>query len=115
MTISERAVGSIRLLDIDGPITLGPGADQLNDKVRSLLQQGERRILINLANVPYMDSAGLGALVQAYATASRQDGRLRLINLTRKLHDLLVITKLVTVFECFDSEAAGVASFGPAV
>ena len=115
MTISERAVGALRVLDVDGPITLGPsGADMLSDKVRSLLQQGDKNLIVNLAGVPYMDSTGLGALVHAYATTTRQGGSLKLLNLTARLQDLLVITKLITVFESYDSEAAAVGSFGPA-
>ena len=115
MTISERMNGGVCILDIDGPITLGPGgADMLTDKVRSLLQQGTKQLLINLAGVPYMDSTGLGAMVHAYATATRQGGSVKLLNSTKKLHDLLVITKLATVFESFDNEAAAVSSF-PAI
>jgi anti-sigma B factor antagonist len=112
MTISERASGNVCVLDIQGPITVGPAsADLLTDKVRSLLQQGQKQLVINLANVPYMDSTGLGAMVHAYATVTRQGGSLKLLNSTKKLHDLLVITKLATVFESFDSEAAALASF----
>ena len=112
MTISERMNGGVCILDIDGPITLGPGgAEMLADKVRSLLQQGNKLLLINLAGVPYMDSTGLGAMVHAYATATRQGGSVKLLNSTKKLHDLLVITKLSTVFESFDNEAAAVSSF----
>ena len=112
MTITERTNGGVCILDIDGPITIGPGgSDMLADKVRSLLQQGHRQLLINLAAVPYMDSTGLGAMVHAYATATRQGGSVKLLNSTKQLHDLLVITKLSTVFESFDSESAAVASF----
>ena len=112
MTISERMNGDVCILDIDGPITIGPGgADMLADKVRSLLQQGHKQLLINLAGVPYMDSTGLGAMVHAYATSTRQGGSVKLLNSTKKLHDLLVITKLATVFESFDNEAAAVSSF----
>jgi anti-sigma B factor antagonist len=116
MTISERSSGSVCILDMDGPITLGPdGAELLTDKVRSLLQQGQKQLLINLAGVPYMDSTGLGAIVHAYATATRQGGSVKLLNSTKKLHDLLVITKLATVFESFDDEPAALASFRAAV
>jgi anti-sigma B factor antagonist len=114
MTISERAVGNVRVLDIEGPITQGP-SDVLTDKIRSLLQQGEKRLVVNLAGVAYMDSGGLGALVQAYATTAKQGGSLKLQHLTRKIHDLLVITKLITVFDCFDSEETAVASFAQVV
>lgn len=111
MDISQRNVKGVTVLDITGPITLGPGTERLNDKVRSVLQQGEKQIVVNLAAVPYMDSAGLGELVHAYTTAMRQGGRLKLLNVTKKLNDLLVITKLSTVFESHDSEAAAIGSF----
>jgi anti-sigma B factor antagonist len=112
MTITERAVDGVRVLDVQGPIALGTGgADLLADKVRSLLQQGEKRLVMNLAAVPYIDSAALGELVRAHATAARQGGSLKLLNVTKKLQDLLVITKLATVFELFDSEQAAVSSF----
>ena len=115
MTISERSSGSVCILDVDGPIMIGPAAELLTDKVRSLLQQGQKQLLINLAGVPYMDSTGLGAMVHAYATATRQGGSVKLLNSTKKLHDLLVITKLATVFESFDNEPAALASFRAAV
>ena len=115
MTISERSSGTVCILDVDGPITIGPGAEQLTDKVRSLLHQGQKHLLINLAGVPYMDSTGLGAMVHAYATATRQGGSVKLLNSTKKLHDLLVITKLATVFESFDNEPVALASFRAAV
>jgi anti-sigma B factor antagonist len=112
MTISERTESGVAILDIEGPITVGPeSADLLSDKIRSLLQQGQKLLLVNLAAVPYMDSTGLGMLVHAFATATRQGGSLKLLNSTKKLHDLLVITKLATVFDSFDNEAAALASF----
>jgi len=111
MTVSERAVGNVTFIDVVGQLTLGDGADRLQDKVRSLLQQGQKQLIVNLGGVSYMDSAGLGQLIQSYATTSKQGGALKLVNLTRRLQDLLVITKLSTVFESFDSEAAALASF----
>lgn len=111
MTLSERTSGTVTIVDIAGKLTVND-SNQLRDKVRSLLQQGRTQLIVNLGGVPYMDSAGLGELVQAYATATRQGGTLKLLNTTSKLHDLLVITRLATVFESFDSEAAAVASFG---
>jgi len=112
MTISERVVGAVRILDLNGQLRIGDaGAQLLSDKVRSLLQQGEKNILVNLHGVSYMDSAGLGELVQAFATASRQGGRLKLVNATTRLHDLLTITKLATVFELYDNETSAVSSF----
>jgi anti-sigma B factor antagonist len=111
MTVSERLVGSIMLLELDGQLVLGASAEGLRDKVRSLLQQGQRQFIMDLAKVPYMDSGGLGELVQAYATVTKQGGALKLLHLTSRLRDLLVITKLATVFDCFDSEALALASF----
>jgi len=113
MKLAERTLGAVTIIDIDGPITLGQGdTERLADKVRSLLQQGRRQLIANLANVSYMDSAGLGELVQAYTTVSRQGGALKLVGVTKRLNDLLIITKLATVFDSYDSEAAAVASFG---
>ena len=111
MTVSEQMVGDVAVLTLDGRLTQGASADGLRDKVRSLLQQGHRQFIVNLAAVPYMDSGGLGTLVQALATVTRQDGTLKLLHVTDRLRDLLVITKLVTVFDCYDSEAAALASF----
>jgi anti-sigma B factor antagonist len=111
MTVSERLVGAIMVLELDGQLTLGASAEGLRDKVRSLLQQGQRQFIMNLAGVPYMDSGGLGELVQSYATVTKQGGALKLLNMTSRLRDLLVITKLATVFDCYDSEAAALASF----
>jgi len=111
MTLSERSVGSVTILDVVGDVKLDEGAGQLRDKVRSLLQQGKTKLLVNLGAVPYIDSAGLGELVQAYAVSKKQGGALKLVNATKRLKDLLVITKLATVFEMFDDEAAGLASF----
>ena len=111
MTVSERTVGSVTVLDVEGGITYTEGAERLRDKVRSLLQQGRRRIVVNLAAVAHVDSVGLGELVQAYATTVRQGGQLKMLNATRRLHDLLVITKLATVFELYENEADALASF----
>jgi anti-sigma B factor antagonist len=113
MTISQRSVQGVSVLDIDGPITLGgDSSEKLADKVRSLLQTGEKRILLNLSGVAYIDSAGLGELVNAFTTTKRQGGTLKLVGVTRKLQDLLVITKLATVFDSYDTEAAALASYG---
>ncbi len=114
MTVSEQMSGDVVVLTLDGRLTMGDNADVVRDKVGSLLQQGHRRFVLNLAAVPYMDSGGLGMLVHAYATVTRQGGRLTLMHVTDRLYDLLVITKLVTVFDCFDNEAAALASFTPA-
>lgn len=111
MTVSERAVGAIMLLDLNGQLVLGASAEGLRDKVRSLLQQGHQQFIVNLAKVSYMDSSGLGELVQTYTTVTKQGGALKLLHLTSRLRDLLVITKLATVFDCYDTEEAALASF----
>jgi anti-sigma B factor antagonist len=111
MQITERSVGDVMVLDIKGKITLGEGDEQLKDKVNSLVNQGQRKMVLNLAGVPYLDSAGLGEVVRAYTTVSRQGGNLKLLNLTKRITDLLSITKLLTVFETFDSESDAVQSF----
>ena len=104
MQIEERAVGDVVVLDLKGKITLGEGDELLKDKVNSLVNQGHKKIVLNLADVPYIDSAGLGEVVRTYTTVSRQGGSLKLLNLTKRITDLLSITKLLTVFETFDSE-----------
>jgi anti-sigma B factor antagonist len=111
MQIEERAVGDVTVLDLKGRVTLGEGDELLKDKVNSLLNQGRRKLVLNLAEVPYVDSAGLGEIVRTYTTVSRQGGSLKLLSLTKRITDLLSITKLLTVFETFDSEADAVKSF----
>ena len=111
MQIEERAVGDVKVLDLKGRITLGEGDELLKDKVNSLLNQGAKKIVLNLADVPYIDSAGLGEIVRTYTTVSRQGGSLKLLNLTKRITDLLSITKLLTVFETFDSQDEAVRSF----
>jgi anti-sigma B factor antagonist len=111
MQIEERAVGDVVVLDLKGKITLGQGDELLKDKVNSLVNQGQRKIVLNLAEVPYIDSAGLGEIVRTYTTVSRQGGSLKLLNLTKRITDLLAITKLLTVFETFDVESDAVRSF----
>ena len=122
MKIVERQVGDVIMLDLHGKILIGEGDDALRDavtrlvdsgktKVHSLTLQGRKKILLNLADVPYVDSAGLGEIVRCYTTVSRKGGRLKLLNLTKKIQDLLAITKLLTVFETYDSEDEAVRSF----
>jgi anti-sigma B factor antagonist len=111
MQISERDSGRVTILDLSGKMTLGEGDMLLTDKLRSLLHQGKKNVLLNLAQVNYVDSAGLGAIVSAYTTVTREGGSLKLANVTKRLQDLLSITKLLTVFETFDSEDEGVRSF----
>ena len=111
MQIEERVVGDVTILDLKGKITLGEGDEALKDKINSLVLQNRRRILLNLADVPYIDSAGLGEIVRTYTTVSRQGGQLKLVNLTKRITDLLSITKLLTVFETFDSEADALRTY----
>ena len=112
MQIEQRSSGDVAIVGISGDITLSKGGDVLlKDKIQSLLQQGHRKIVLDLGNVSYVDSAGLGQLVQVYATTSHLGGSLKLLNLTKRLRDLLVLTKLLTVFDAYDSESDAIASF----
>jgi anti-sigma B factor antagonist len=111
MEISERNDGKVTVLNLSGKITLGEGDMLLKDKLHSLLNQGRKDVLLNLAQVSYVDSAGLGAIVGAYTTMTREGGSLKLVNVTKKLQDLLSITKLLTVFETFDSEGEALRSY----
>lgn len=111
MQIEERNVGDVVVLDLKGKVTLGQGDELLKDKVNSLVNQGHRKIVLNLADVPYVDSAGLGEIVRTYTTVSKNGGSLKLLNLTKRITDLLAITKLLTVFETFDTESDAVRSF----
>jgi anti-sigma B factor antagonist len=111
MHIEERAIGDVMVLDLKGRVTLGEGDELLKDKVNSLINQGQRKLVLNLAEVPYIDSAGLGEIVRTYTTVSRQGGSLKLLSLTKRITDLLSITKLLTVFETFESEQDAVKSF----
>ena len=111
MQIEERVVGEVTILDLKGKITLGEGDEVLKDKINSLVHQNRKRILLNLADVPYIDSAGLGEIVRTYTTVSRQGGALKLVNLTKRITDLLSITKLLTVFEAYDSEPEALKGF----
>jgi anti-sigma B factor antagonist len=115
MEMKERDSGGVTVLDLSGRIIQGGGDLLLKDKLQSLVQQGKKNILLNLAEVGYIDSAGLGGLVSAHITLSREGGRVKLVNVTKKLQDLLSITKLYLVFETFDSEAAAIDSYREAV
>jgi len=111
MKVTTRQVDGVTILDLSGRITLGEGSVQLRDSVRDLLAKGQKHILLNLGDVNYIDSSGIGELVSAYTTARNQGGELKLLNLTKKVHDLLQITKLYTVFDVKDDEAKAVSSF----
>lgn len=111
MKISSRQVDGVSVLDCSGRITLGEGSITLRDTVRDLLSKGHKKILLNLGEVSYIDSSGIGELVSAFTTVRNQGGELKLLNLTKKVHDLLQITKLYTVFDVKDDEASAIKSF----
>jgi anti-sigma B factor antagonist len=111
MTITERKSGDVTILDVEGKILLGEGDVQLKRKIDELIERKETKLVVNLANVPYMDSGGLGEIVRSYTTVKRAGGELKLLNATKRISDLLTITKLITVFEMHDDEAAAVKSF----
>jgi len=111
LTIASREVDGVAVLDLSGRITLGEGSVQIRDAIRDLLGKGHKSILLDLGDVNYIDSSGLGELVSAYTSARNQGAGLKLLKLTKKVHDLLQLTKLYTVFDIFDDEAAAIASF----
>jgi anti-sigma B factor antagonist len=115
MQIEERFVADVAIVSVNGDITLSGGGNEiLRDKVQSLLYQGYRHLLLDLRDVSRVDSAGLSEIVQAYVSTGNRGGSLRLVHVTTRLRDLLVITKLSTVFDTYDSEADALASFGAA-
>lgn len=114
MQLEDKKVGDVVVVTVKGDITLAKGDAALKDKVQSLIQQGHKKLVLDLSAVSYMDSSGLGELVHVYATMKNKGGALKLVGLTKRIHDLLVITKLVTVFESYDSQAAALSSFSSA-
>jgi anti-sigma B factor antagonist len=111
LEIASREVDRVAVLDLKGRITLGEGSVQLRDAVYDLIGKGQKSILLNLGDVSYIDSSGLGELVGAYTTAKNRGAELKLLKLTRKVHDLLQLTKLYTVFDIYDDETVAIASF----
>ena len=111
MKATTRQVDSVMVVDVSGRITLGEGCAQLRELIRDQLTKGNKRVLLNLADVTYIDSSGIGELVSAYTAVSNQGGQLKLLNLTKKVHDLLQITKLYTVFDIHNDEAKAIGSF----
>lgn len=105
MELEERSAGSVAMVDVSGKLVAGDDTGRLKDKVNSLLLQGRRRIILNLRDVPYIDSTGLGELVAVHATVFRQGGHIVLVKLTARVQDLLAICRLLTVFDVFDTEA----------
>jgi anti-sigma B factor antagonist len=111
MKASTRQVDGITIVDLSGRITLGEGSVVLRDSIKDLLGKGQKKILLNLGDVSYIDSSGIGELVSAFTSVRNQGGELKLLNLTKKVHDLLQITKLYTVFDVKDDEATAIAAF----
>lgn len=111
MKATVRQVDSVTVVDLSGRITLGEGCAQLRELIRGEVGKGNKRVLLNLADVTYIDSSGIGELVSAFTAVSNQGGQLKLLNLTKKVHDLLQITKLYTVFDVHDDEVKAITSF----
>jgi anti-sigma B factor antagonist len=111
LELSERQAGDVTILDLSGPVRMGEGSIALRDTTRRLADEGKKKILLNLGGVNYMDSSGIGELIANYTTVTRQGGQVKLLNLTDKIQNLLVITKLLTVFDSYDNEADALNSF----
>jgi anti-sigma B factor antagonist len=111
LAIASREVDGVTVLDLSGRITLGEGSVQLRDAIRDSIGKGQKRILLDLGDVNYIDSSGLGELVSDYTSAKNQGAIVKLLKLTKKVHDLLQLTKLYTVFDIYDDEASAIASY----
>lgn len=111
LDLKERQAGDVTILDLSGEVRIGDSSVALRESVRSLADQGKKKLLLNLAGVKYIDSSGIGELIANYTTVSRQGGQLKLLNLTDRIQNLLVITKLLTVFDSYDNEAEALKSF----
>ncbi|HEU4510520.1 MAG TPA: STAS domain-containing protein [Pyrinomonadaceae bacterium] len=111
LDVRPRPAGDVTILDLSGEVRIGEGAVALRDGIRKLVDQGKNKILLNLGGVKYIDSTGIGELIANYTTVSRQGGQLKLLNLTDRVQNLLVITKLLTVFDAYENEAEALKSF----
>jgi anti-sigma B factor antagonist len=111
LNITERQAGDITILDMNGKVTIGEGSIALRTTIRRLLGEGKKKILLNLGSVGYVDSSGIGELVSSFTAVNKESGSLKLLNLTQKIQDLLAITKLLTVFDVFDSESDALSSY----
>lgn len=111
LDIKERQAGDVTVLDMNGTIRMGAGSGVLRDAIRKLVSGGKNKILLNLGGVRYIDSSGIGELIASYTTVSKGGGQMKLLNLTDKVQDLLVITKLLTVFDVYENEADALSSF----
>ena len=111
LEVNERQAGDVTILDMTGAVRIGEGSIALCDAIRGLADSGKKKILLNLAGVNYVDSSGIGELIANYTTVSRQGGQLKLLNLTDRIQNLLVITKLLTVFDSYEDEGEALKSF----
>ena len=111
LDLKERQAGDVTILDLSGEVRIGEGSIALRDSIRKLSDEGKKKVLLNLAGVKYMDSSGVGELIANYTTISRAGGQLKLLNLTDRIQNILVITKLLTVFDSYDNEAEALKSF----
>ena len=111
LNIKERQAGDVTILDMTGKVTIGEGSVALRSAVRRLIEEGKKKILLNLSGVSYVDSSGIGELVSSFTTINREGGQLKLLNLTQKIQDLLAITKLLTVFDVYEDEPSALNSF----
>lgn len=111
LNLTERQAGDVTIIDMSGKVTIGEGSVALRTTIRRLLGDGKKKILLNLGGVGYIDSSGIGELVSSFTAVNKEDGTLKLLNLTQKIQDLLAITKLLTVFDVFDSESDALSSF----
>src|SRR6185295_2437909 len=111
LDVKERQAGDVTILDLSGEVRIGEGSIYLRDSIRKLADEGKKKVLLNLAGVKYMDSSGVGELIANYTTIKRNGGQLKLLNLTDRIQNLLVITKLLTVFDAYEDEAEALKSF----
>jgi anti-sigma B factor antagonist len=111
MKIAKRKKGDVLILDLEGKILIGEGIEELRESINSAIKEKETRLLLNFAHVPYLDSTGLGEVVRSYTSVKKEGGTVKIVNLTNKVHDLLSVTKLITVFETFEDEEKAITSF----
>ncbi|MCP5051983.1 MAG: STAS domain-containing protein [bacterium] len=111
MKIEKRKVEDVLIIDLKGKILIGDGIDELTEAINATITEKETKVLLNFADVPYLDSTGLGAVVRSYTSIKKEGGTVKIINLTNKVKDLLSVTKLLTVFDTFEDEAKAIASF----
>ncbi|HMD35476.1 MAG TPA: STAS domain-containing protein [Vicinamibacterales bacterium] len=112
MTLHDRTIGDVVVIDVSGRITIDDGADLFRDRVRGLLRDGRAKLILNFRDAPYIDSTALGEIVRSYTSATRKNGTVKLLSVTPRIHELLVVTKLLSVFDLFDDEIEAVRSFG---